>query len=305
VTARFDRSALALNVGEATGAYGQVLALMRKIGAYTSALESLNLDPVAVHGGRLDAFQNLPGLRQALLTARGHTPPWNLISQQLFMQLMESAMYFKPSLKAASAEIEQIVNTALEGGRALTKSEMTSIIAKVQGLETILQRDCDNIAMLRTSTVDFARVVAGDYAALSTGAQRVDEAIPAIEKATMDAALKYLDPLSQGIYKMIVEEGAKIRAKLVETAKAVHGLVDANDASQRALQSVGTAWATVDGKFKSVITALSEGEQATDAFVELPIALEVAATSWEQLEKYLMGQLSASFLGMPATSSFS
>jgi hypothetical protein len=303
VTAPFDRSALALNVGEATGAYGQVLALMRKIGAYTSALDSLNLDPVAVHGGRLDAFQNLPGLRQALLTARGHTPPWALISQQLFGQLLESGVYFKPLLKAASAEIERIVNTALEGGRALTKSEMTSIITKVQGLETVLQRHRDNIATLRTSTVDFARVVAGDYAALSTGAQRIDEAIPAIEKATMDAALKYLDPLSQGIYKMVVEQGAKIRAKLVETANGVHGLVDANDASQRALQSVGTAWATVDGKFKSVITALSEGEQATDAFVELPIALEVAAASWEQLEKYLMGQLSASFLGSPGTSS--
>jgi hypothetical protein len=303
VTAPFDRSALALNVGEATGAYGQVLALMRKIGAYTSALDSLNLDPVAVHGGRLDAFQNLPGLRQALLTARGHTPPWVLISQQLFGQLLESGVYFKPLLKAASAEIERIVNTALEGGRALTKSEMTSIITKVQGLETVLQRHRDNIAMLRTSTVDFARVVAGDYAALSTGAQRIDEAIPAIEKATMDAALKYLDPLSQGIYKMVVEQGAKIRAKLVETANGVHGLVDANDASQRALQSVGTAWATVDGKFKSVITALSEGEQATDAFVELPIALEVAAASWEQLEKYLMGQPSASFLGSPGTSS--
>ena len=116
------------------------------------------------------------------------------------------------------------------------------------------------------------------------------------ESATMDAALKYLDPLSQGIYKMIVEEGARIRAKLVETAHAVHGLVDANDASQKALQSIGTAWATVDGKFKSVVTALSEGEQATDAFVELPIALEVAAASWDQLEKYLMAELSASFL---------
>jgi len=296
MTVRIDRSALALNVSEATGAYAQILALMRKIGGYTSALGSLNLDPVPVHGTRLDAFQNLPGLRQALLTARDHTPPWNVISQQLFMQLIQSGVYFKPLLKAASADIEQIVNAALGAGRALTKSEMASIIAKVQALETVLQSDRNTLATLRTSTVDFARVVAGDYAALTIGGQRIDEAIPAIEKATMDAALKYLDPLSQGIYKMIVEEGARIRAKLVETAHAVHGLVDANDASQRALQSIGTAWATVDGKFKSVVTALSEGEQATDAFVELPIALEVAAASWDQLEKYLMAELSASFL---------
>lgn len=296
MTLRIDRYALALNVSEATGAYAQVLALMRKITAYTSALGSLNLDPVSVHGTRLDAFQNLPGLRQALLKARDHTPPWSSISQRLLMQLIESAIHFKPMLKAASAGIERIVNAALEAGRALTKSEMASITAKVQALETILQGDRDKFAALRASTVDFARVVAGDYAALTTGAQRIDEAIPAIEKATMDAALKYLDPLSQGIYKMIVEAGAGIRAKLVETANGVHGLVDANDASQRALQSIGTAWATVDGKFKSVITALSESEHVTDAFVELPIALEVAATSWDQLEKYLMAEMSASYL---------
>lgn len=303
MTTRFDRSALALDLAQATGAYGQVLALLRKITSYTSALGSLNLDAVAIHGTQLDPFQNLPGLRQALLTARRHTPAWASISQQLLMQLIQSAVYFKPALKAASAEIEQIVDGALNAGRALTNAEMTSITAKVQGLETTLQRDRDTIATLRTSTVDFARVVAGDYAALSTGAQRIDEAIPAIEKATAEAAMKYLDPLSRGIYKMVVEEGAKIRTKLVETATAVHGLVDANDASQRALQSVATAWATVDGKFKSVIVALSEGEQTTDALVELPIALEVAAASWEQLEKYLMAQMTASFLSAPGNSS--
>lgn len=298
MTARLDRFALALDAGEATGAYGQVLALMRKIGAYTSALESLSLDPVSVHGAQLDAFHNLPGLRQALLTARGHTPPWMSISNQLFMQLMQSAVYFKPSLQAASAEIERIVNAALEAGRALTPSETAAILTRLQALETMLQSDRDKSAALRTSTVDFTRVVAGDYAALSTGAQRIDEAIPAIEQATVNAATKYLDPLSQGIYKMIVEEGAKIRAKLVATASAVHGLAGANDASQRALQSVGTAWATIDGKFKSVLTALREGESTTDVFIELPIALEVAANSWEQLEKYLMAELSGAFLGL-------
>jgi len=296
MTARIGRTALALNVDEATGAYSQILALLRKITGYTSALGALNLEPVSVHGARLDAFSNLPGLRQALLTARDHTPPWTSLSQQLLMQLIQGALYFKPSLQSASTEIEKIVNAALEAGRALTQAEMASIIAKVQALETTLQGHRDKLATLRTSTVDFARVVAGDYAALTTGAQRIDAAIPAIENATRDAALKYIDPLSQGIYKMIVEEGAKIRNKLVETAKAVHGLVDANDASQRALQSIGTAWATVDGKFKSVITALNEGEKASDAFIELPIALEVAAASWEQLEKYLMTEMSASYL---------
>jgi hypothetical protein len=169
-------------------------------------------------------------------------------------------------------------------------------VAKLQALEAQLQRDRDQIAGLRTATVDFCRLIAGDYATLTTGSQRIDEAIPAVDKATMDAALKYIGPGGEGIYRMVIELGAKIRAKLVSLTAAVHSLVDANDASQRALQSVLTAWATVDGKFKSVITTLGEGERASDAFLELPLLLEIAAESWQQLLTYFTGKLSSAVL---------
>ncbi len=173
---------------------------------------------------------------------------------------------------------------------------MTSIVSKLQALEVLLQRDRDKIASLRIATVDFFRLIADDYAALATGSQRIDEAVPAVEKATMDAALRYIGPDGAGIYRMIVEQGAKIRAKLVALATAVHTLVDANDASQKALQGVLTAWTTVDGKFKSVITTLSESARTSDAFIELPLLLEVAAQSWQQLLTYFTGKLSATVL---------
>lgn len=296
MTARFDRSALALDVGQATGAYGEVIALMKKVGAYTSAMGELNLDAVPVHGTSIDPFYNLPGLRQALAAARAHTPEWGTLSQRLFMQLLEGAMNFTPSLTASAGEIRQILAAAETAGRMLTPAERASIVAKLQALEAQLQRDRDQIAGLRTATVDFCRLIAGDYATLTTGSQRIDEAIPAVDKATMDAALKYIGPGGEGIYRMVIELGAKIRAKLVSLTAAVHSLVDANDASQRALQSVLTAWATVDGKFKSVITTLGEGERASDAFLELPLLLEIAAESWQQLLTYFTGKLSSAVL---------
>ena len=295
MTARFDRSALALDIGQTTGAYGEVVALMKKVGAYTGALGELNLDPVPVHGAQIDPFYNLPGLRQALATARGHTPAWVSLSQSLFRQLLDGAMMFTPYLTKASGEVSQIIAAAEAAGRVVTPAEMTSIVSKLQALETLLQRDRDKIESLRSATVDFFRLIAGDYAALATGSQRIDEAIPAVEKATMDAALKYIGPGGEGIYKMIVEQGAKIRTKLVNTATAVHALVDANDAAQHALQGVLTAWTTVDGKFKSVIKTLTESKQA-EAFVELPLLLEVAAQSWQQLLTYFTGKLSAAVL---------
>lgn len=289
MTARFDRSALALDVGATTGAYGEVIALMKKIGAYTSTLSSLNLSPIAVHGAQIDAFYNLPGLRQALITARDHTPAWAPISMELFQQLMEGAMTFAPYLTSASGAIREILTAAETARRALTQAEKTSIVSKLQALEVQLQHDRDTITRLRTNTVDFCRIVAGDYAALTTGSQRIDEAIPAVEKATMDAALKYMMDL--GIYRMVVEQGGKIRARLVELASSVHAVADANAASQKSLQSVLTAWATIDGKFKSVITTLTESEQSTDVFLELPLMLEIAAESWQQLQTYFVGKV--------------
>ena len=294
MTARFDRSALALDVGATTGAYGEVIALMKKIGAYTSTLSSLNLSPIAVHGAQIDAFYNLPGLRQALITARDHTPAWAPISLELFQQLMEGAMTFAPYLTSASGAIREILTAAETARRALTQAEKSSIVSKLQALEVLLQRDRDTITRLRTNTVDFCRIVAGDYAALTTGSQRIDEAIPAVEKATMDAALKYMMDL--GIYRMVVEEGAKIRTRLVELASSVHAIADANAASQKSLQSVLTAWATIDGKFKSVITTLTESEQSTDVFLELPLMLEIAAESWQQLQTYFVGKVSNAVL---------
>ena len=295
MTARFDRSALALDIGQTTGAYGEVIALMKKVGAYTGALDQLNLDPVPVHGTQIDPFYNLPGLRQALAAARDHTPAWVLLSQNLFRQLFDGAAMFAPYLTNASGEISQTIAGAEAAGRTLTPAEMTSIVSKLQALETLLQRDRDKITSLRTSAVDFFRLIAGDYAALATGSQRIDEAIPAVEKATTDAALKYMTPDGVGIYKMILEQGAKIRTKLVNTATAVHALVDANDAAQHALQGMLTAWTTVDGKFKSVIKTLTESQKA-EAFVELPLLLEVAAQSWQQLLTYFTGQLSNAVL---------
>jgi hypothetical protein len=107
---------------------------------------------------------------------------------------------------------------------------------------------------VRASGVDFFRLIAGDYAALTIGSQRIDEAVPAVEKATMDAALKYIGrPGGEGIYRMIVE--------LVEVAAAIHAIVD-----------------------------------ASDAFFELPLLLEVAADSRQQLLTFFMGKMSSAVL---------
>lgn len=292
--ARFDRSALALDVAAATGAYGDVLALMRKVTGYTSALDGLDLGAVPVHGSSIDPFYNLPGLRQSLQTARTHTPAWGEIAQRLLLQLIQGASLFTPLLTAASGELAQILARAEAAKRPLSADERASIVAKLRTLQGALQQDRATIAQLRTATVDVIRVIARDYAALTIGSQRIDEAIPAVEKATADAAMQYLTPDGVGIYRMIIEAGGKIRARLVELAASVHRLADANADSQKALQGVLAAWETVDVKFKSVIDTLTEaGQSGDDGFELLPLLLDIAAESWQQLLRYFMQEMAS------------
>src|SRR5262249_55986905 len=116
VTARFDRAALALDVRQTTGAYGDIMALMKKVSGYTHRMGELNLDAVPVHGARIDPFYRLPGLRQSLLTAQGHTGAWGRVSNDLFMQLIQGAIMFGPMLTNASGEIGKIISAAESAG---------------------------------------------------------------------------------------------------------------------------------------------------------------------------------------------
>ncbi|MDQ3280261.1 MAG: hypothetical protein M3Q69_02485 [Acidobacteriota bacterium] len=294
---RFDPSALALDLAATTGAYDDVMRLMRTVGAYTSNLGALDLGGVDVHGAHIDPFYKLPGLREALAAARQHTPAWNPIAQDLFTQLLHGAYDFSPVLTYAASEIRKTIAAAEGAKRPLTAQEMTSIVSRLQSLQQQLRSHREKLTQLRTPAVDFIRLIAADYATLETGAQRIDEAVPAVEKATMDAAMKYaLRPEGQGIYKMIVEEGARIREKLMQTTAAVHALADANSAAQKALQSILSAWATIEQKFSSVIATLSESERTTDAFVELPVLLDIAAESWQQLMTYFSGKLATTLI---------
>jgi hypothetical protein len=286
-TARLDRSALALDAGAAHGAWDALGALMRKVSAYVSGIQEMPLEPVPVFGTTIDAFHQLPGLKQALATARSHAPAWQGVGMDLYVSVLMGASEFGPQLSARSAEIKGIVDGAAAAKRPLSAAERASIVAILRTLEASLQSRRGTLEKLKPRVVDFIRLITGDYATLTSGGERIDEAIPAVERATTEAALKFMSPESQGLMRMVLEAGAKIRNTLVALSASVHRLATANDDAQRALQSVLTMWTTVEGKFKSVITTLSEAEQAVGVFEDLPLLLEIAADSWREFLEYM------------------
>lgn len=286
-TARLDRSALALDVAAAHGAWDALSGLLRKVNAYVSGIQELSLEPVPVFGTTIDAFHQLPGLKQALATARGHAPAWQGVGTDLYLGVLMGVAEFTPQLSARSAEIKGIVAGAAAAKRPLNAAERASIVSILRTLEAALQSRRSTLERLKPRTVDFVRLITGDYATLTTGAERIDEAIPAVERATNEAALKFLSPESQGLMRMVLEAGAKIRNTLVGLSASVHRLATANDDAQRALQGVLTMWTTVEGKFKSVITTLAEAEQAVGVFDDLPLLLEIAADSWNEFLEYM------------------
>ena len=284
---RLDRSALALDAAAARGMWDVLGDLLRKVSGYVSGIQELSLEPVPVFGAAIDTFHDLPGLRQALATARGHAPAWQTVGTDLYLGVLMGAADFKPMLSAGSVEIKAIVDGAAAAKRPLSAAERASIVAILRALEEELRSRRSTLESLKPRTVDFIRLIAGDYATLANGSERIDEAIGAAERATTNAALKYMSPESQGLMRMVIEAGGKIRNSLVALSASVHRLATANDDAQRALQGILTAWTTVEGKFKSVITTLSEAEQSVGVFEDLPLLLEIAAESWNELLEYM------------------
>jgi hypothetical protein len=289
-----DGQALTLDLGAASGAYDRVADLMRSVTSYTSGLDALDLSPGHAFGSAFDPFEKLPGLRQALTAARAHGGGWKGIGTGLWMSLLMSAHGMSVELAGAASETKATVDAAQAAGRALTQTEIDSITGTLRRLEGTLESQRNEIDASRHETVDFVRLISGDYDQLTTSAERLEGTISWIDEWVVREGTKHI--MDTGILKMIAEYGAAWRAKIVAANNSVHALSGANDKAQHALPAIAAAWMTVDGKFKSVISSLEKTASAAKLAGDVPLMLEVASRSWQDFLKYMGITLTATLV---------
>jgi hypothetical protein len=280
-----DGQALALDLAAASGAFDRVTDLMRTVTGYGSGLEKLDLSPGQAFGSTFDPFEKLPGLRQSLVTARANGGAWSGVGNTLWMSLLMSAYEMSAGLTDAAAGTRGTVDAAKAAGRALTQAEVDSITGTLRRLQRTLETARNKIDASGRETVDFVRLISGDYEKLTTSAERLEGALTWIDEWLVRTGTKYI--MDQGMLKMVTEYAAAWRKKVVAANDAVHGLAGANDKAQYALPAIATAWMTVDGKFKNVISMLEKASQAAKTAGDVPLMLEVAARSWQDFLKYM------------------
>lgn len=285
---------LALDLAAASGAYDRVSELMRTVTSYVTGLEKLDLTPGHVFGSTFDPFERLPGLRQALQTARDHSGAWSGVGQKLLMSLFMSAHEMSSQLAGAAKQAGETVDAAKRAGRPLTKAEIDSIVATLRRLQGTLQSQRNRIEESRRESVDFVRLISGDYARLTTSAERLEKAIAWIDEWIVRVATSYIS--QPPLMNMVTEYGAAWRKKVVAANDAVHGLAGANDKAQSAVPGIIAAWVTVDGKFKAVIEALEDAAQAAKTADDIPDMLEIASDSWQDFLNYIARTHSAASL---------
>jgi hypothetical protein len=283
----FDRRALTIDAQAGRGAFDGLSRLLVTISSYISALASVDVSPVSVHGSAIDPFYKLPGLRATILTAREHSAAWAPIGQTIGMNLLIGMTTFGIDLQGATREIKGIVEGAAAAKRPITAAERTRIVDLLRSLEGKLANYSSELSLQKPRVVDFVRLIATDSAPLQSGRDDLGAAITFVEQATAAEALKYLRPESQGIYQMIVELGAKIRRRLVDLKDKAGPLAQANQDSQRSIQGMLTIWETIKEKFSSVISVLADTRTSIDTFSDLPLMLELATESWKDLSDYV------------------
>lgn len=287
MSARLDRNALKADVPAIQGAWDDTRRLMLAVSSYVSALDSLDFTPVPVQGATIDLFYKVPKLRPTLLTAREHAGTWTRIGTGLFNNIILGMHTFAIDLGGATSSITATVNAAATGGRALTVSERASIVKSLQLLEATLKRSTSDLESQQSGVVTFIRGIADDAAPLQYGSEDLGKAVQTIEQATLNEALKYFRPDSQGIYNLILDWGRKILDRLRALQATLQPLSAANQRSQHAIQGMLTIWSTVKEKYATVIDVLSQTQTSVDDFAILPDLLEVATLSWKDVTDYV------------------
>jgi len=197
-------------------------------------------------------------------------------------------------LTGTASETRQIVDGATAAKRPLTQSEIDSITRALQRMQGLLQRHRDKIDVARREAADFVRLVSADYGKLTTSAERLDGAIGWIDNWVVTVLPSYIRDIH--MMNMAAEYAAAWRRKLVTANDAVHVLATANDKAQSALPAIVAAWATVDGKFKAVITTLGNAAKAAATAGNVPLMLDVASRSWQDFLRYIGTTVSAAAL---------
>jgi hypothetical protein len=279
--------ALALDLRAATSAYDRVVDLMKTVMVYKTGIEALDLTPAQAFGTTFDPFENLPGLRQALTTARANAAVWNELGNRLWMGQFMSAHEMSGHLSSAAADTRKIVDAAKTAKRELTQTEIDAIAKRLQDIQRVLDGQRSKMSQARTDTSAFVGVVVGDYGKLTNSSERLDGAVKWIDEWIVRVGTQYLRPDQSGILKMIAEMGAAARKKIIAGRDAVGALVGASEKAQVALPGIVSAWDTVDGKFKAVIRSLQTAAQAAKTAGDVPIMLDVASARWMDYLKYI------------------
>lgn len=279
--------ALAIDLRAATSAYDRVVDLMRTVMTYKTGIEALDLTPAHAFGTTFDPFENLPGLRQALTAARANAGVWNELGTRLWMGQFMSAHEMSGLLSSAATDTRKIVDDAKAAKRELTQAEIDAITKRLQDLQRTLDGQRTRMDQARTDTSAFVRVVVGDYGKLTTSSERLDGAVKWIDEWIVRVGTQYLRPDQSGILKMIAEQGAAARRKIIAGRDAVGALVGASEKAQLALPAIVSAWDTVNGKFKAVIRSLQTAAQAAKTAGDVPTMLDVASARWMDYLKYI------------------
>lgn len=285
MSGRLDRNALRADVAEVKRAWDAMSSLARTVSQYVSALDEIDLSSVPVQGAKLDLFYKVPTLRPVLVAARDHARKWNGIGTELVLHTLLDVHVFGANLTTATNDITATVKTATTAKRALTATERTSILSALQGLRGALEKSATEMTGRRQPAVDFVRQLVDDTQPLQHGSEDLGRAIAAIQETTTNEALKYMQWI--GIYKLIIDWGSKVLARLRALQATLQPLSGASARSQHAIQQMLTIWETVKEKFATVIDVLATTEASVDDFSLLPDLLEVAAASWSDVTDYV------------------
>ncbi|MEA2488824.1 MAG: hypothetical protein QOH21_616 [Acidobacteriota bacterium] len=284
-----DEASFAIDAQPIVAAAKELGTNSRAVMAYVAAVTAIPMgpQPITIEGrvaGQYDPLAKHPGLKGSLYVAQDHARCMAGAVTTLHMWASGESGLIGPILETLES-LRQMVDRMPEGV-AVSTADLEKIhehVARFSGYAFIVNLSMQQV---HSGVQAYVSNVVADHDALTRGPDALEASIGQVEEQARNEALKYMDPLSAGIGRIII----KIAAGVITAARSTQAVISNALAGHEAIRGAANALAT------AAQSARTKQEKANDRVVSADAAtisttirqarLATAITSWKQFDEF-------------------
>jgi hypothetical protein len=284
-----DEASFAIDAQPIVAAAKELGTNSRAAMAYVDAVTAIPMgpQPFSIDGrvaGQYDPLAKHSGLKGALYLAQDHARSMAGAVTALHTWGSGQSGLIGPILDTLE-NLRQMVDRMPEGV-AVSAADLEKIREHVSRFSSYAFVVNMSMQQIRAGVQAFLSNVVADHDALASGPYALEASIGQIEDQTRNEALKYMDPMSGGIGRIIIKIGAAFIAPARSTQAVISNALASHEAIRGAVNALATAAESARAKQEKAHDRVMRADAATISTTIRQARVATAITSWKQFDDF-------------------